>query len=276
MVINKLISNNNMEEYNFDCASPFNNINGFYDRIGSIYRDPKCVFDLAMDSFAQAIYAKTSRENKIKDDKIVKKWINESSDKLSEEKSNFIINKIKYHLTEYKNLGKPIDCVCQVDNLIPKGLKKSFVENIKILENDVIRDIHPGTTNVINLVHPSLYCLVSERSTVTPLKINQKESMFEWKRKGETIKFKNNKKDNLLSDKFQWLPTDISIDNNYDVKLHSYINNLYSIKHNKLYDDIKQIIGKFIPLFEITLSRTMTETNHYHAFDMYDLYRRKF
>lgn len=99
------------------------------------------------------------------------------------------------------------------------------------LEKSIPVDYHPGTNNqVINLVHPSMYCYVKY---VTETKFKQP--------------------DNIL---FQWLPADIHIDRTttrIKVTFDSYINNLSQKDNPELYDTIGNIFGMFVPKFDKVL-----------------------
>lgn len=63
-----------------------------------------------------------------------------------------------------------VEGVYQADDLIPKEVKSAFVEQVAVLENvnDADKDWHPGSNDqVLDLVHPSLYCYVSSVTKVT-------------------------------------------------------------------------------------------------------------
>ncbi|KFH74129.1 hypothetical protein MVEG_01342 [Podila verticillata NRRL 6337] len=52
------------------------------------------------------------------------------------------------------------------------------------------------------------------------------------------------------SKRFQWLPTDFTVDAEGKVKLESYINNLHSVEHKAMYPVLEVILTLFIPKFE--------------------------
>lgn len=104
-------------------------------------------------------------------------------------------------------------------------------KNLKIytakLEKEKPIDYHPGTNDqVIDLVHPSLYCYV-KGITKTTVPVNPKIM-------------------------FQWLPAEISLINRKAI-IKSYINNLDPIKNIDLYITIANIFEKFVPKFEYVL-----------------------
>lgn len=62
-----------------------------------------------------------------------------------------------------------VDNTWQSDTLIDKNLHDELVAGVSVLENvpDAKKDWHPGSNNqVLDLVHPSLFCFVANRSKV--------------------------------------------------------------------------------------------------------------
>ena len=114
---------------------------------------------------------------------------------------------------------------------------------------DSERDWHPGSNGfVLNLVHPSLYPIVygrtmgkvsgSDIATVLgpPTELENVDPMF-------------------VSQRFQWLPSDFSVDDRGRVTLTSpYINNVHPIHHRELYSVIPEILQHALPMFERVLS----------------------
>ena len=113
---------------------------------------------------------------------------------------------------------------------------------------DSERDWHPGSNGlVLNLVHPSLYPIVYGRTvgklpgsdTVTILGFPGLE--------GADPSF--------VSKRFQWLPSDFSVDSHGKVTLISpYINNVHPTHHKELYSVIPEILQYALPMFERVLS----------------------
>jgi hypothetical protein len=118
---------------------------------------------------------------------------------------------------------------------------------------DEQKDWHPGSNNqVLDLVHPSLWCVVygrthaylpgKPRTAANFLPVRAPESEY-----------------NLLSQDFSWMPSDFTIDSNGSVKLvSSYINNLHPVLHRPLYGLIEEVLTAFVPLFE----RVLGDSNH--------------
>ena len=128
----------------------------------------------------------------------------------------------------HQDVGVP-KSVCQIhDNLIPESLRERLKEELAVFENvsDDQKDWHPNSNQqVLDLVHPSLYCYVG------------KESQFK-----DTV---NNKEDFDHDVTYQWLPTEFMVDGDGQVKNLSYINNIDEIKHAKLNKVICEILSLF-------------------------------
>lgn len=123
------------------------------------------------------------------------------------------------------------------------GVKK--LEDVP--ENE--KDWHPGSNNqVLDLVHPSMYCLVYGRTLVRgtvatpPLLAIPRDA---WA--------------SFVSQKSAWLPSDFHVEDNGGVRLTSpYINNLHK-SHEDLYTLIPNILERFIPMFERVLGAIDTK-----------------
>lgn len=180
--------------------------------------------------------------------------------------------------------------VFQSSNLIPSGLKKEFLKHFNSFMDSIPlneRDFHPGTDNkVLNLVHPSLYPFVQDRTPVLSIKrlddICSKPFSLSSSIESRLQARSSHPKELLISAleekgvgwdwepretqvKFQWLPTDftvghrdITVSSKSNVKFHSYINNLHpEIKESKaLYPILERVLARFIPLFEKVLNES--------------------
>ena len=104
-------------------------------------------------------------------------------------------------------------------------------------------DFHPGSDNrVRDLVHPSIYPLVNQEEN-----IQVKKTDF-WSRPYE-------------SSKFQWLPSEFSIDDNGKCIIKSYINNL-PIEEDNLYSNIANLFETVLP----ELEKSWAYANSIHIF----------
>ena len=113
---------------------------------------------------------------------------------------------------------------------------------------DSEKDWHPCSDNlVLNLAHPNLYPIVFGHTignapgsdAVTILEAPELESA--------NPKF--------VSKRFQWLPSDFSVDDDGKVALASpYINNIHPVRHKELYSVIEEVLQHALPMFERVLS----------------------
>ncbi|KAF9643994.1 hypothetical protein BDM02DRAFT_3122643, partial [Thelephora ganbajun] len=110
---------------------------------------------------------------------------------------------------------------------------------------DAEKDWHPRSANqVLDLVHPSLYPIVYERTLVKYPQTGKCEAL----RPSRGGKY-------YVSRKFQWLPSDFTVAEDGTVTLASpYINNVHPRKHAALKSIIPQLLGRAVPLWEHVLS----------------------
>jgi len=113
---------------------------------------------------------------------------------------------------------------------------------------DSEKDWHPGSDGfVLNLVHPALYPIIYGR-TVGKLPGLDTATILRFSEiKGANPKF--------VSKRFQFLPSDFSVDCDGKVTLISpYINNIDPAHHKELYSIIPEILQHALPMFERVLS----------------------
>ena len=122
-----------------------------------------------------------------------------------------------------------------------------MVAAVSPLENvpDGEKDWHPRSDNqVLDLVHPSLYSLVYNRTFVKDPQTGKCEVSKPPDHQSYTI-----------SQKFQWLPSDFAIAEDGTVTLISpYINNVHPEKHAALESAIPKLLERAVPLWEHVLS----------------------
>jgi Protein of unknown function (DUF4246) len=124
----------------------------------------------------------------------------------------------------------------------------------------VEKDYHPGSNDqVVNLVHPSLFCLVYGKSTDT------EGNVIEHKKfttpPGVLVGLFHASQ--MWSERYQWLPAEFLVDLEGKVKIGSYINSLPF--QSGLYPIIAEIFGRIVPLF----NRVLTDLRLH-------IYRRRF
>ena len=144
----------------------------------------------------------------------------------------------------------PAERIWKSDGLIPTPLREKLLTAVVPLEAvpDSERDWHPGSDGfVLNLVHPALYPIVYGR-TMGKLHGSDTATILGPPRlKGADPRF--------VSKRFQFLPSDFSVDNDGKVTLASpYINNIHPTRHKELYLVIPEILQRALPMFERVLS----------------------
>ncbi|KAJ6466047.1 hypothetical protein C8R47DRAFT_1154290 [Mycena vitilis] len=235
--------------------------------------------ELRMYALSWAIRSKPEWQRKITDSAIMEKWRKEALDqkgslRIEEQMTATMVNYVLTELPGYARLSEPLsgiecgpfDAIWYSDRLISNQVSDRLRAAVADLENvpEHLKDWHPGANGqVLDLVHPSLYCIVYGQTTyadLTPLQppeYTPPETMG-WDDWDRTVP---------VSDKFCWLPSDFSVDaTGGSVKLVSpYINNLHPTKHKTLYPLIESVLSAFIPLFERVLSQINGENQ--------DLYR---
>ncbi|KAF9779818.1 hypothetical protein BJ322DRAFT_1167008 [Thelephora terrestris] len=142
----------------------------------------------------------------------------------------------------------PAERVWKSDKLIPSSLRERLLAAVAPLESvpDSEKDWHPGSDGlVLDLVHPSLYPIVYERTmsknpgSASPTVVEAPEFCDP----------------TFTSQTFQWLPSDFSVDPNGKVTLASpYINNVHPTRHKDICSVIPEILQHALPMFERVLS----------------------
>ncbi|KAJ6542721.1 hypothetical protein B0H19DRAFT_1171611 [Mycena capillaripes] len=139
------------------------------------------------------------------------------------------------------------------DRLISDDVLQRLKSAAGVLENvpDAKKDWHPGSNGqVLDLVHPSLYCVVYGR---THAYIPGKPRVAANFVPVHPPKPKANQEE-WTSQDFLWLPSDFTVDGDGAVTLaSSYINNLHPALHQPLYRVIEEVLTGFIPMFERVL-----------------------
>ncbi|KAI1790084.1 hypothetical protein LXA43DRAFT_1018230 [Ganoderma leucocontextum] len=187
--------------------------------------------------------------------------------KITDPQLDYIFDQLRYEATRYNSttgiFAAAVPKVYESRSLIPATLKASLLDGVSVLESvpDEDKDWHPGSNKqVLDLVHPSMYCLRIGESYVksrddTPgadsvTVITEEEYM---RQRPDMDRFRRPGLDYVISPKFQWLPTDFQVSESGDVTALSYINSLHPTHHRVLYPTISSIFSRFIPLFENVL-----------------------
>lgn len=152
--------------------------------------------------------------------------------------------------------------VVKSDCLVKPELQQSLQQAFQKLKDEQGSDPdwHPGSNDTVqDLVHPSMYPLVYNRSLVLRDELVGVEDAIEtWAGQGEVITpqpAENTKrwpevKPELWSDNYQWLPSNLAFREDGTVKFTSYINNLHPTKHGEIYRAIERLIDSGMPAWE--------------------------
>ncbi|TLD17305.1 uncharacterized protein PgNI_01207 [Pyricularia grisea] len=155
--------------------------------------------------------------------------------------------------------------IAKSDTLVDDNLKlelRSAVQELKAHQASS-PDWHPWSNDMVqDLVHPSLYPLVYGRSRVFEDEVVGVEDVVEkWAGKGEIIFAKKEEKkpntwdaehhlEELWSDTYQWLPSNLSFQDDGSLRFTSYVNNLHPKRHAGIYRTLEKLIAKAVPLWE--------------------------
>jgi Protein of unknown function (DUF4246)/Domain of unknown function DUF4246, N-terminal len=203
--------------------------------------------ELEMTRLSAVIRAKPAWPVKMNDADVVARWTQEAAEQgMTEAQIRYVLAELAYYAERRdERTGievSGVDGVWQSDVLIDDELRSRLRESVRVLEDvpDAERDWHPGSDNqVLDLVHPSLFCLVrgvSRPDDSTWPSLGTDEARY------------------ALSDKFQWLPTDVETGENGDAVFLSYVNNLHPVTHGELASVLPVLFGRMRPLFENVLT----------------------
>ncbi len=203
--------------------------------------------ELEMMYLSAVIREKPAWQVKMNDAGIVARWTQEATEfGMTEAQIRYVLAELGYYAERRdERTGievSSVDGVWQSDALIDDGLRSRLREAVRVLEDvpDAERDWHPGSDEqVLDLVHPSLFCLVrgvSRPDDSTWPSLGPDEARY------------------ALSDKFQWLPTDVEVSENGDAVFLSYVNNLHPVAHRELASILPALFGRMLPLFENVLT----------------------
>lgn len=238
---------------------------------------PYTLIELRMLRVLESIKSKPLWFEKVFNPEIVAKWLSEVNESqvnesqinntekyITSDQMQYIIDELQYYAKlPDRGFISPVDGVFQSDDLISEDLRQELAKGVNILEaiDPSAYDWHPGSNKqMLDLVHPSMYPFVvglscecepgkDWKETIGTRKISQRT----FKARDEYDEFDNR------SLKYQWLPSEVEVDKDGKCKLKSYINNLHPVKHAELYQTLETILSRFIPMFNITLTRFVND-----------------
>lgn len=149
--------------------------------------------------------------------------------------------------------------IWQSDRLVEEDLRSGLMRCVSALENvpEDQKDWHPrANEQVLDLVHPSLYCIVYGRTTVAAghETLTQHPPLEDLDDEDSDAGYAKH----FLSERFSWLPTDFAISSDgKHAKPLGYINNLSQWDHGKdLYPIMGQLVIRFVHMWERVLGET--------------------
>ncbi|MFF5881843.1 DUF4246 domain-containing protein [Streptomyces sp. SID9913] len=217
-------------------------------RTASLSAPPRTLRELDMMACSAHIREKPEWFTKMNDADVVARWTREAlAQGLTEAQTRYVLDELRH----YAALRDPrtgievsgVDGVWQSDSLIDDALGARLREAVRVLEDvpEEELDWHPGSGGqVLDLVHPSLFCLVRGVS-------GGPERAWENRARGYATKYE-------FSEKFQWLPTDADVGADGEVVFRSYVNNVHPEAHAGLAAVLPELFARFRPLFENVLT----------------------
>ncbi|WP_084477695.1 DUF4246 domain-containing protein [Nocardia jejuensis] len=209
--------------------------------------EPRTVRELQMMRLSAHIRSKPQWFDKRNDAEIAQRWTREAT------AQDFSAAQIRYVMAELAHYAQlrdertgievaAVDGVWQSDTLIDDELAARLRAAVRVLEEvpPAELDWHPGSDGqVLDLVHPSLFCLVRPVSGADELA---------WPTAAHpSVRY-------AYSEKFQWLPTDVVVGDDGEAVFRSYVNNVHPEAHRHLDSVLPVLFSRLLPLFENVLT----------------------
>ncbi|WP_372460251.1 DUF4246 domain-containing protein [Nocardia coffeae] len=219
----------------------------FLDSYKVAVAPPRSLRELQMMQLSAQIRSKPQWFVKMNDGDIRARWAREAAEQgLTEAQIRYVLAELAYYAEPRdERTGievSAVDGVWQSDALIDDELRSLLREAVRVLEEVPASELdwHPGSNGqVLDLVHPSLFCLVRGVSGVDDAV---------WPDPGaEGARY-------AYSEKFQWLPTDLEVGDEGEVVFRSYVNNVHPVVHRDLDAVLPDLFARVRPLFENVLT----------------------
>ncbi|KAF8601419.1 hypothetical protein BDV93DRAFT_475553 [Ceratobasidium sp. AG-I] len=239
----------------------------------------KTLVELEMTRLSAALRRKPDWWIKFRSKDILAKWRAEALAQAQQMRDSHV----KYVLQEldgYANLrdeetGAEVSCydrIWQSDMLVPPSLRQRLVAGVSKLENvpDSEKDWHPRSNGqVLDLVHPSLYPIVYERTLAYPDNSTNRDSSMlvavpipDLPPDSAPWWYRELDYNYHISRRFQWLPTDFQVsEDGKSASSLGYINNIHPEEHAELHKTIEELVGAYIPIFERALTDSIPQNN---------------
>ncbi|MEU0662527.1 DUF4246 domain-containing protein [Streptomyces lavendulocolor] len=219
----------------------------FHTSRHTTFATPRTLRELQMMQCSAHIRAKPDWFDKMHDAGIVATWTREAiAQDLTEAQVRYVLAELAHYAAlRDARTGievSAVDGVWQSDTLIDDALRARLREAVRVLEEvpEEERDWHPGSGGqVLDLVHPSLFCLVREVSGAPERAWRNPTDRCE--------KYE-------FSERFQWLPTDVDVHDDGGVAFRSYINNVHPEAHRELAAVLPDLFARMLPLLENVLT----------------------
>ncbi|MGW8763555.1 DUF4246 domain-containing protein [Streptomyces sp. NPDC055815] len=211
------------------------------------FATPRTLRELEMIQCSARLRAKPGWFDKRNDAGIVARWTREAvAQGLTEAQVRYVLAELAHYaaLRDERTGAEvsAVDGVWQSDTLIDDKLRSRLREAVRVLEEvpEAERDWHPGSDGqVLDLVHPSLFCLVREASGAPERAWQNPTDRY--------AKYE-------FSERFQWLPTDVDVSDDGDAAFRSYVNNVHPETHHELASVLPELFARFLPLWENVLT----------------------
>ncbi|MFJ7961004.1 DUF4246 domain-containing protein [Streptomyces sp. NPDC096319] len=211
------------------------------------FATPRTLRELQMTQCSAQIRAKPRWFEKRDDAGIVARWTREAiAQGLTEAQVRYVRDELAHYAALRDDRTgievSAVDGVWHSDALVDDELRSRLREAVRVLEEvpEAERDWHPGSGGqVLDLVHPSLFCLVREASGAPERA---------WRNPT------NHYTKHEFSERFQWLPTDVDVSDDGEVSFRSYVNNVHPEAHHELAAVLPDLFGRLRPLFENVLT----------------------
>ncbi|GGO58467.1 hypothetical protein GCM10012287_56690 [Streptomyces daqingensis] len=211
------------------------------------FAEPRTLRELQMIQCSAAIREKPRWFEKMNDAEIVSRWTQEAvAQGLTEAQIEYVLDELRHYAALRDGRTgievSAVDGVWQSDSLVDDELRSRLRDAVRVLEDvpEAEKDWHPGSDGqVLDLVHPSLFCLVKGVSGIP-------DSAWP-RRSGRYFQYE-------LSEKFQWLPADVKVGADGDVEFLSYVNNVHPDKHRELASVLPDLLARMRPLLENVLT----------------------
>ncbi|MET9348434.1 DUF4246 domain-containing protein [Streptomyces termitum] len=211
------------------------------------FATPRTLREVEMTRCSAHIREKPGWADKARDAGIVARWTREALDQgLTEAQVRYVLAELAHYAAlRDGSTGaevSAVDGVWQSDSLIGEDLAARLRAAVRVLEDvpEEERDWHPGSGGqVLDLVHPSLFCLVREVSGAPERA---------WRNPTDTYT------KHEFSERFQWLPTDVDVSEDGEAVFASYVNNVHPERHRELAAVLPELFGRVLPLLENVLT----------------------